>query len=116
MQYARHGTAINPDTDAIAQYKELSTCTDGSAWQDSNADEIGRMFQGLGETSYMPIGTNTLWFMHPRQLPKKKKATYICVVCADRPEKDNPRRVRWTAGGDRIESTILATKPPKLPI
>jgi hypothetical protein len=80
--WAMHGTAINPDTDTTAEYKELSTCTEGPAWQASNADEIGRMFQGLGVKSYMPSGTETLWFIHPSQIPKGKKPTYVRVVCA----------------------------------
>ena len=46
--------------------------------------------------------TQTMSFIHRRELPANKRATYIRVVCADRPEKDNPRRVRWTIGGDRI--------------
>jgi hypothetical protein len=102
VHWAMHGTALNPDTTAIAEYRELSTCSDGKDWQDSNVDEIGRMFQGFGENSYMPTGTNTLWFVHPSQVPKHKKTTYVRVVCADRPEKSNLRRVRWTGGGDRI--------------
>jgi hypothetical protein len=53
-----HGTAVNPDTGGIAEYKELSTCSDGNLWQASNADEIGRMFQGLGPDSYMPTGAS----------------------------------------------------------
>jgi hypothetical protein len=61
------------------------------------------MFQGLGPNSDMPTGTNTLFFIHRDQVPKQKRATYIRVVCADRPEKSNTRRVRWTAGGDKIE-------------
>jgi hypothetical protein len=88
-----HGTALNPDTDSIAQYKELSECSDGTHWQASNADEIGRMFQGLGDDSYMPKGTETLWFIDRNQVPKHKKPTYVNVVCADRPEKSNSRRV-----------------------
>jgi hypothetical protein len=102
VHWAMHGTALNPDTTAIAEYRDLSTCLDGKYWQDSNADEIGRMFQGLGENSYMPTGTNTLWFVHPSQVPKHKKAIYVRVFCADRPERSNPRRVRWTGGGNRI--------------
>jgi hypothetical protein len=98
-----HGTAVNPDTGNIAQYKELSTSSDAAHWQYSNTDEIGRMFQGLGPDSYMPTGTNTLWFIDRKDIPKHKKPTYVRVVCADRPEKPNTRRVRWTAGGDRID-------------
>ena len=35
-------------------------------------------------------------------MPSHKRATYIRIVCADRPEKTIPQRVRWTAGGDRV--------------
>ena len=77
-----HGTAINPDTGNIAEYKELSGCSDAAHWQHSNTDEIGRMFQGLGPDSYMPTGTNTLWFIDRKDLPKHKKTTYLRVVCA----------------------------------
>jgi hypothetical protein len=101
--WALHGTAINPDTGAIAEYRELSKCRDGHHWQTSNEEEVGRMFQGLGPESAMPTGTNTLFFIDRDQVPKHKRATYIRVVCADRPEKSNTRRVRWTAGGDKIE-------------
>ncbi len=94
---------MNPDTGRVAEYPTLSKCSEGQLWRDSNADEISRMFQGLGPDSYMPTGTNTLWFIPQSKVPKHKKPTYIRVVCADRPEKTNPRRVRWTAGGDRVD-------------
>jgi hypothetical protein len=90
--FAMHGTAVNPDTGGIAEYKELSTCSDGTLWQASNADKIGRMFQGLGPDSYMPTGTNTLFFIDKKDIPKNKKPTYVRVVCANRPEKTNPER------------------------
>jgi hypothetical protein len=101
--HAMHGTAVNPDTGGIAEYKELSTCSDGNLWQSSNAGEIGRMFQGLGPDSYMPTGTNTLFFIDRKDIPKHKKPTNIRVVCADQPEKTNPKQVRWTAGGNKVE-------------
>lgn len=97
-----HGTAINPDTGRVAEYAELSQSSDGPQWQESNAEEIGRLFQGLGPDSHMPKGSDTCFFIKPHQLPKGKNATYIRVVCADRPEKKNPRRVRWTAGGNLV--------------
>jgi hypothetical protein len=98
-----HGTAVNPDTGGIAEYKELSTCSNGNLWQPSNADEIGRIFHGLGPDSYMPTGTNTLFFIDKKDVSKDKKPIYVRVVCADRPENANPKRVRWTAGGDKVE-------------
>jgi hypothetical protein len=80
-----HSTAVNPDTGGIAKYKELSTSSDGTLWQASNADEIGHMFQGLGPTSYMPEGTNTLLFIHKKDIPQHKKPTNLRVICANRP-------------------------------
>jgi hypothetical protein len=61
------------------------------------------MCQGLGPDLDMPTGTNTLFFIHKKDIPKHKKPTYVRVVCAYQPEKSNPRRVRWTAGGDHID-------------
>jgi hypothetical protein len=100
---ALHGTAINPDTGRVAEYPELSRCSDGHHWLKSNTDEIGRLAQGLGPNSHMPNGTDTIFFIPFHQIPKDRKATYIRVVCADRPEKPEPRRVRWTAGGNLVD-------------
>jgi hypothetical protein len=86
-----HSTAINPDTEAIAEYDELSKCTDGTLWIQSNTEEFGRLAQGLGPDSEMPEGANTLFFIHPNQMPNGCKATYLHIVCADRPEKMQPR-------------------------
>jgi hypothetical protein len=60
-----HSTAINPDTEAIAKYDELSKCSDGTLWIQSNTKEIGCLAQGLGPDSEMPEGTDTLFFIHP---------------------------------------------------
>jgi hypothetical protein len=100
-----HGTAINPGTGGIAEYKELSTCSGGNLWLASNAVKNGCMFQGLGPGSCMPTDTNTLFFIDKKDIHKNKKPTYVRVVCADRPKKTNPKRVRWTAGGDKVECT-----------
>ena len=83
----------------IAEYKELSQCSEGPIWQASIADEIGRHAQGFGAVK----GTNTILFIHPSAMPKGRKATYVRIVSAMRPEKANPYRVRWTVGGDKVE-------------
>jgi hypothetical protein len=38
----------------------------------------------------MPTGTNTLFFIDKKDIPKNKKPTYVRVVCANRPKKTNP--------------------------
>jgi hypothetical protein len=44
-------------------------------------------------------GTNALHFIHPHQLPKGKKPTYL-RICANHPhQKADPYRTRLTAGG-----------------
>jgi hypothetical protein len=80
-----HSTAINPDTEAIAKYDELSKCSNGTLWIQSNTEEFGCLAKGLGPDSQMPEGTNTLFFIHPNQMPNGHKATYLRTVCADRP-------------------------------
>ena len=99
MHYALHGHAINPDTGQIADYRELSESSDGSIWKNSNAEEIGRLAQGYGTIK----GTNTIFFIHPSQIPKGRKVTYLRVVSAFRPEKAQPFRIRWTVGGDKVD-------------
>jgi hypothetical protein len=97
--YALLGNAFNPDTGQLADYQELSQCSDGQLWQQSNIEEIARLAQGHGKTQ----GTNTIFFIPVHQIPPNRRATYLRTVCAYRPEKDNPRRVRWTCGGDKID-------------
>ena len=84
------GSAVNPDTGKIAEYKELSQCSEGPLWQASNAEEIGRLTQGFGGQK----GTDTMFFIPHTSIPKNKKPTYLRVVSAFRPEKMNPRRIR----------------------
>ena len=99
MHYALHGNAFNPDTGQLAEYPELSRSSDGPKWIDSMTDEFGRLCQGHQN---MPTGTDTMFFIPYSKVPRHKKPTYVRTVAAYRPEKVNPRRIRITAGGDRI--------------
>ena len=47
-------------------------------------------------------GTNSMFFIPVTQLPPGRKATYYRPVCADKPNKENPIRVRGTVGGNLI--------------
>ena len=89
---ALHGNAFNPDTGAIAEYPTLSTCSDGHLWRAANIKEIRRL-----------LATKTIAFIPRDRQPRHKRATYLRVVCAYRPEKDDPHRVRWTVGGNLID-------------
>ena len=60
IHHALHGYAVNPDTGRIAQYPELSQCSEGALWEESNMDEWGRLMNGHQN---MKTGTNTLKFI-----------------------------------------------------
>jgi hypothetical protein len=47
----------------------------------------------------------TMFFIPFSAIPKGKKATYLRIVAALRSEKSNPRRVRFTVGGNQIVDT-----------
>ena len=100
-EHAYLGHAVNPDTGLIANYKTLRNSSQGEQWEKGNADEFGRLLQGNGTT--MTTGTNTMKFVDPNTLPKGTKCTYLSLVCAYRPEKEQPYRVRGVVGGDRLE-------------
>ena len=51
----------------------------------------------------MKTSTNTLFSLHPSQLPKHKTPSYIRICANIRPHKEELRQVRWTVGGDRIK-------------
>jgi hypothetical protein len=114
MHFAGYGNAINPDTGLPAEYPELIKSSDGTHWMAAGSDEMGRLTQGNGTT--MQNGTETMEFMFLQDIPKGTKITYARIVVADRPEKPNPRRVRLTIGGDRVEyDGITSTKAAELP-
>jgi hypothetical protein len=99
LPFAMHSNAFNPDTGKIAQRPELSRCSAGHLWQASNTKEIGRLAQGVPDNA----GTDTMFFIPVSVAPKGRKATYLNVISAFRPEKKNPHRVGWTCSGDQVD-------------
>ena len=97
---ALHGNAFNPDTMQIAEYPELAKCSEGHLWIESCKGEFGRLLNGHGKK--MKTGTNTIKFISADQIPKDKKATYLRIVAAYRPEKENPPQICFTVGGNLI--------------
>jgi hypothetical protein len=91
--------AIHPDTGEPVEYPALVASSEGHLWEESCAEEVGRLAQGYKDTP----GTNTIHFIRPSDIPKGRKATYLRNVVTDRPQKAQTRRVRWTVGGDRID-------------
>jgi hypothetical protein len=92
--------AVHPDSGKLVEYPALLRSSDGEKWEESTCEEIGRLAQGYPPT--VPNGTNTMFFIRFDQMPSGRKATYLRLVVADRATKENPRRVRFTLGGDKI--------------
>jgi hypothetical protein len=77
---ALHDNAITPHTDNIAEYAELSKCSQGHLWRNSNAEEIGRLARGYTDIK----GTNTMFFKadsftkhHPAAHHRAIRSTYL---------------------------------------
>ena len=95
--------AINPDTGELNEYSKLARSSDGHLWITAMCNKIGRLFQGYFPTTGKQIqGTNTCKFIKVSELPTGKKATYVRIVTADRPVKEEQRQVRMTVGGDQV--------------
>ena len=51
----------------------------------------------------MMTGSNTIHFIHSSQKPANRTVTYLRIVSRYRPQKEDPYRIRFTVGGNRIE-------------
>jgi len=60
----------------------------------------------------MRTGTNTIFFLHPSAIPKRKKVTYCRIVSSIRPLKIEVHQVKVTVGGDRLEYSESITAIP----
>ena len=71
-------------------------------WRTSTANEIGRLFQGVGGRIKNP--TNTCHFIRKDQVPadRFKDVTYAKFECTERPQKAEKHRTRAVLGGNKV--------------
>jgi len=70
-------------------------------WKPQMCKELGRLSQGYDDVE----GTNTIVYMTPdmvKNIPRDRTVTYARIVIDVRPQKEDPNRVRITAGGNLI--------------
>ena len=91
--------ALNVDTGKLEEYPGLLKSSEGPLWECSTAEEFHRLCKGNEKIR----GTDTLHFIHKHEVPAGRKVTYMRLVITDRPQKEQPRRVRITVGGDRLD-------------
>ena len=66
--------AIDPTTGASLEYRHLVKEPTKAIWENSFANEIGRLAQGVG--TRMPSGTNTIFFISKDKVPAGRTVTY----------------------------------------
>jgi hypothetical protein len=97
--------AVHPDTGCPAEYKDLSTSSQGTRWKLGMSKEFGRLFQGYKDPTpeHTTKGTDTCKFITKQTVPKKP--TYVRIVSEYREQKEDPYRVWLTVSGNLIEVT-----------
>ena len=96
---------VHPTTgETISSYKKLMhDPATKDIWQRAFGKDFGGMAQGCNKTGQK--GTNAIFVMtheEIRNIPKDRIVTYARVVVDFRPQKDDPHRIRITAGGNLI--------------
>eukprot|EP00978_Attheya_sp_CCMP212_P012262 scaffold30472_cov37-Attheya_sp.AAC.1 len=97
---------IHPTSgDIITSYKKLARDPElKEVWQTAFGKEWGGLAQGDNKTG--ANGTDTFNLLRPEQvkdIPKDRTVTYANIVVDYRAQKEDPNRVRITAGGNLIE-------------
>ena len=96
---------IHPTTgETISDYRQLlKEPALRKVWEKAFGKEIGGLAQG--DTLTGAPGTNTIFFLTHEEIakiPKDRVITYARIVVDFRPQKEDPNRVRITAGGNLI--------------
>jgi len=94
---------VHPVTgETISSYKKLMKVT-AETWQTAFGKDFGGMCQGGNKTG--TVGTDVMFVMTPQDvmnIPADRFATYAKIVIDFQPQKEDPHRIRITAGGNLI--------------
>jgi hypothetical protein len=109
---------VHPITkETITQYHKVKdNPTIGEVWQTGMRKEFERMAQGDKKTG--TVGTHAIFVMTHDEfdsIPEDIVVTYARIVIDLIPQKEDPNRVRITAGGNLIKTRgYLTTRIPDL--
>jgi len=97
---------VHPVTgETISSYKKLmKDPVTVETWQTAFGKDFGGMCQGDNKTG--TVGTDNMFVMTPQDvanMPADWFATYANIVIDFRPQKEDPYRIRITAGGNLIK-------------
>jgi hypothetical protein len=95
----------------IASYKKfMKDPITQETWTTAFGKDFGGMSQGDNKTGQ--VGTNAMFVMDQKDIPNipaDRTVTYANVVVDYRPQKEDPHRIRITAGGSLINYTSELT-------
>ena len=100
-------TVVHPDRqETITKYKRRANDSPNTqlreTWKTSFGNEVERLAQGADKTKTQ--NKNCIFVMNYQQIKemfiKDKKPTYARIVVDVRTQKEDPKRVRITAGGN----------------
>ena len=92
---------IGETTESSMEYHHLMKGPDKDIWVREFANDMGHLEQGL--RTRIPKGSNTIFFIHPSEIPTNKKVTYGRMVVYIITLKSESYIVRLTVGGDKLE-------------
>ena len=97
--------AVHPITgETFTSYKKaMKDPVIAEVWQTAFGKEFGGMAQGDNKTKTK--GTNAMFVMNHDDIARLQgtKYTYANIVLDHRPQKEDPNRIRITAGGNLIQ-------------
>ena len=101
---------LDQATGRMLEHRQLRSHPNYKAiWDQSYANELGWLCQGIGTDNTSPTGkridgTDTFRPIAYMDIPsdRRQDVTYSRVVCEVRPTKNDPNRTRITIGGNRI--------------
>ena len=95
-------SGVDSTTGASLEYPQLKLGDNAKNWIKGCSNEIGRLARGVHLE--MMTGSNTIHFIHPSQKTfRSSRYIYLRIVASYRPQKEDPYRIRFTVGGNRIE-------------
>ena len=100
---------FDKDTGQMLDYKKLINHNKKETrewWQRSSANEFGKLMKGVGRNAdgmQRVKGSDTLHFIHKKDIPKGKKITYACSYYDICLQKDDINRTRMIIGGNYLQ-------------
>ena len=110
---------LDAETGKTMEYRQLRQHPKyKDIWEQLYSNELGRLCQCTGHGTAGPkkkrvAGTETFQVIKHGDITKLrlKEVTYTKVVCEVRPQKEDPKRMRITIGGNRIIYTGEVATP-----